>query len=379
MSAYRSLSLWHDTLPADDQLVPRPALGGTPTSTWRSSAAASPDCGPRTTCRRRPLDRIAIIERDIAGFGASGRNGGWCSALLPMGLDAMAALTGATQRCGMQTAMHDTVDEVGPRGRAAGIDCHYAKGGYVEFGQPGPATCGLGPSRRGPAGSASTTTTSWLTGPRRRSLAGASSLLGALSPPPLRGDPPRSAGTRAGRRGRGRGVAIYEDTPVSSIEPAGSSTEHGAVRAEVVVRATEGFTRSCAGEKRTLVPIYSLMIATEPLADALWDEIGLRHARRSTTAATSSSTASAPPTGGSPSAVVGAPTTSASAIRPEFDRDERVHDSLHETLRSTLPGDRRCRHHAPLGWPARRRHATGTARSACDRDDGHGLGRRLRG
>ena len=55
-----------------------------------------------------------------------------------------------------------------------------------------------------------------------------------------------------------------------------SRTERGTVTADVVVRATEAYTRDLPGERRSLVPLYSLMIATEPLPAAVWDEIGLR-------------------------------------------------------------------------------------------------------
>ena len=41
------------------------------------------------------------------------------------------------------------------------------------------------------------------------------------------------------------------------------------------MRATEGFTATLPGHKRTLVPVYSLMLATEPLPDEVWDRIGL--------------------------------------------------------------------------------------------------------
>ena len=53
-------------------------------------------------------------------------------------------------------------------------------------------------------------------------------------------------------------------------------TNSGTVRADVVIRATEGYTCGLPGEKRTLVPLYSLMVATEPLSSDRWDEIGLR-------------------------------------------------------------------------------------------------------
>jgi glycine/D-amino acid oxidase-like deaminating enzyme len=71
------------------------------------------------------------------------------------------------------------------------------------------------------------------------------------------------------------GGVIYENTAVQAIEPGVARTAAGDVRADVVVRATEGFTPSLAGEQRTLAPVYSLMVATEPLPDAVWAELGL--------------------------------------------------------------------------------------------------------
>src|SRR5919204_1869024 len=79
-AAYRSLSLWHDT--AGEPLEPRAALPGDLdvdvaivgagfTGLWTAYYLISADPGLR----------VAVLERDIAGFGASGRNGGWCSAL----------------------------------------------------------------------------------------------------------------------------------------------------------------------------------------------------------------------------------------------------------------------------------------------------------
>lgn len=76
------------------------------------------------------------------------------------------------------------------------------------------------------------------------------------------------------------GVRIVEGTPALSIEPGVVRTPAGDVRAPIVVRATEGFTAQLPGHRRTLLPVYSLMLATEPLPDRVWSEIGL--ARRET-------------------------------------------------------------------------------------------------
>jgi len=71
------------------------------------------------------------------------------------------------------------------------------------------------------------------------------------------------------------GGTIVEQTTATTIEPGRVVTERGTVRAEVVVRALEGYTATLDGHRRTLAPLYSLMVATEPLGNELWDQIGL--------------------------------------------------------------------------------------------------------
>jgi glycine/D-amino acid oxidase-like deaminating enzyme len=84
------LSLWHDTLPADDTLTPRPALPGDQQVDVAIIGAGYTGLWTAYYLKHRdPSLRIAIVESQFAGFGASGRNGGWCSALLPMGFEAI--------------------------------------------------------------------------------------------------------------------------------------------------------------------------------------------------------------------------------------------------------------------------------------------------
>ncbi len=69
-------------------------------------------------------------------------------------------------------------------------------------------------------------------------------------------------------------MPIYERTPVTALAPRRAETPFGTVSAEVIVRATEAFTPLLPGYERHVVPIYSLMIGTEPLPDSFWDEVG---------------------------------------------------------------------------------------------------------
>ncbi len=83
--------------------------------------------------RADPTLRIAILESEIAGFGASGRNGGWCSALFAAEPSRLAREHGQPAALAMQRAMQDTVDEVGKVSADEGIDCHFVKGGTTRF------------------------------------------------------------------------------------------------------------------------------------------------------------------------------------------------------------------------------------------------------
>jgi len=120
---YRSLSLWLDTVPGSlapgdslpgDLAVDVAIAGAGLTGLWTAYylATAQPDL------------RIAVCEAEIAGFGASGRNGGWCSALFPASLAKLARMAGRDAAIGMHRAMQATVDEVGRVVAAEGIDCH---------------------------------------------------------------------------------------------------------------------------------------------------------------------------------------------------------------------------------------------------------------
>jgi glycine/D-amino acid oxidase-like deaminating enzyme len=71
-----------------------------------------------------------------------------------------------------------------------------------------------------------------------------------------------------------RGVRIYERSAARSIQSGEVTTDHGRLRARVVLRCTEGYTPRLPGLKRQLLPMHPMMIVTEPLPDAAWRAIG---------------------------------------------------------------------------------------------------------
>nr|MBA2767973.1 FAD-dependent oxidoreductase [Sporichthyaceae bacterium] len=130
MTDLRTLSLWHDT--AGEDWTPREPLPGDReadvaivgagfTGLWTAFYLARAD----------PSLRIVVLEREVAGFGASGRNGGWCSALFPASVGWLARRYGERAAIAQHREMQATVDEVGAVTAAEGIDCSWTKGGTV--------------------------------------------------------------------------------------------------------------------------------------------------------------------------------------------------------------------------------------------------------
>jgi glycine/D-amino acid oxidase-like deaminating enzyme len=282
--------------------------------------------------RRDPTLRVVVLETEHVGFGASGRNGGWCSSFLPMGLATMSAAHGRDAAIRMQRAMFAAVDDVG----ATGVDCDYAKGGTVTAAHHGAQMQRIEQSvseqRQFGFGAEDVRVLD------RDELADLVRIDGAIGG----SFSPRCAALHPLKLVHGladsvesSGAVIHESTRVTSIGSRHVTTERGRVRADVVVRATEAWTASF--ERRRLAPIYSLMIATEPLDASTLDSIGLatrptfNDARR--VVIYGQRTADGRIAFGGR----GAPYHFASRVRPSFDVNRRVHDGLAETLRELFP------------------------------------------
>src|SRR5260221_13682392 len=129
---YRKLSFWHETVPGT--LEPGDPLAGDLDADVAIAGAGYTGLWTAYYLSRAdPGLKIAVCERDIAGFGASGRNGGWCSALFPASLGKLERMSGRDAAIAMYRAMQATVDEVRRVATAEGIDCHWAKGGTVQL------------------------------------------------------------------------------------------------------------------------------------------------------------------------------------------------------------------------------------------------------
>ncbi|MGZ7000320.1 MAG: NAD(P)/FAD-dependent oxidoreductase, partial [Acidimicrobiia bacterium] len=239
---YRSRSFWLDTLAGS--LTPRPALdrdldvdvaiiGAGYTGLWTAYELV----------RRDPTLQIAVLEAEIAGFGASGRNGGWCSALFAGSREATAKAHGRDAAVALQRTLFDTVDEVGAVAAAEGIDAHFHKGGTLEL-----ATAPIhvprlkarvDHERSWGFGEADVR---WLDPTEAAERLEVADGHGAIFTPHCARIHPARLARGLAEAAERRGVTIYERTRVDEISPRRVRTAGGRVKADVVVRATEGYT-----------------------------------------------------------------------------------------------------------------------------------------
>ena len=127
------VSHWYDELPPCRPALPgdRDAdvciVGAGYTGLWTAYYLKSAD----------PSLRIAVLEARFAGFGASGRNGGWLSGLVPGDRNKMAGEHGRDAVVAWQQALNEAVDEVIDVAAREGIDAGNVKGGTLQIARNG--------------------------------------------------------------------------------------------------------------------------------------------------------------------------------------------------------------------------------------------------
>lgn len=162
----------------------------------------------------------------------------------------------------MRRAMISTVDEVGAVTAANGIDCDFVKGGTIAF---------AGSAVQARAADADVAETA---------LYGADPLErrdGSVFDPNCARVHPAKLVRGLARVVESLGATIYEQTEVTAWSPGAVTTAAGTVSAGEIVVALEGYGATLTQTHRRVLPLYSLMIATEPLPDELWVEMGIAH------------------------------------------------------------------------------------------------------
>ena len=226
--------------------------------------------------RAEPGLRVIVLDAAFAGFGASGRNGGWLTAALPGSRDRYAC--GPRGRAGvldMQRQLQQTVDEVAAVCAAEGIDAHLVKGGSLSVAFTPAQHERLHETLRADrAWGLEEADVRYLDRGEIASRINFPHALAALYTPHCARVQPALLVAGLAEAAERAGAEIYEATPVSAIEPHRARTVFGDIAARYVLRATEGYTAQLPGQRRTLLPMNSSMVVTEPLGEELWRQIG---------------------------------------------------------------------------------------------------------
>jgi glycine/D-amino acid oxidase-like deaminating enzyme len=269
-----SVSFWFEQIGGLPE--PRPALegrveadvcivGGGYTGLWTAYELRRAD----------PTLDVVVLERDVAGFGASGRNGGWVFGAVSGSRAGWIERGGRAGALALERAIEQTVDEVGRVVAAERIDCDFHKGGNLVVAQSELELARLRAEHAadlefGLAEEDRVLLDADRLAERVRIRGGVGAL---FSPHCARVQPAKLVRGLADVVERAGGT-IYERSPAHSLEPGRVPTPNGEVRARWVVRATEAYTADLPGLHRVLAPVNSAMIATEPLSVEAWRELG---------------------------------------------------------------------------------------------------------
>ena len=354
---YSRYSYWLETV--DDDLTPRPPLDGSVTvdvailgagltGLWTAYYLLNAD----------PSLRVAVVEREIAGFGASGRNGGWLSPGLSVSLPELERRFGTDAAVRLYRSMVDTVQESLRVLEVEGIDAQQEQAGSIRMAR--------GPQQL-PSVEGSLRTFERLGLPEYAQPLDAAEIAGRVRvTQAIKGIyNPVTASVNPARLVRGlaraverAGATVYEQTNVLDFETGSNPrlmTARGDVRANVVVLAGEAYLSQLARTARSVVPIYSLITLTEPLSDRHWDEIGWQQRWCIGSSRYSVDYLARTADGRLLFGGRGAPYHFGSKISDAYDRHEPTHRMLQEMAREWFPvlSDVQFTHSwgGPLGMP----------------------------
>jgi glycine/D-amino acid oxidase-like deaminating enzyme len=356
MTDYRAVSFWLET--AGDDLTPRPPLAESIDVDIAILGAGFSGLWTAYYLKERdPSLEIAIVEREIAGFGASGRNGAWCTSEFPTGPGALAHKYGDETARTVVNEMRRTVREIKRATEAERIECDWADGGQLIIARGAHQRPAIDDEFETMAKLGLADDLQLLDALDAQARVNISDLHGALFSPYTATIHPGKLVRGLARAVERRGVTIYEQTAVERVHTGRYptlETSRGNVRAKAIVLCGEAYLSELPGYQRAVMPVYSLITLTEPLSAADWQEIGWRQRECIASCRYTVDYLSRTADGRILFGGRGAPYRYGSRISADMDKHAGTHQMLQENLRAWFPRlkDVRFSHTwgGPLGW-----------------------------
>ena len=340
MDGYGGLSYWLET--CGDDLTPRPSFDTSIDVDVAILGAGYTGLGTAYyLAQRDPSLKIAVVESEVAGFGASGRNGAWCTSGFAAGPTTLAKKYGREASRAVHLAMVDTVDEIGRVCETEGIDAHFQRDGQLFAAIGNQQLPALARIEKDYASIGFPEFQRRLDATESKEFLNIDGLVGALHND-------ATAVIHPGRLVRGlaravehhTNVTIYEQTRVTSVDTGAQPvlhTDHGDVRANVVVLAGEAYMAQLKEVGRQVLPVYSLIVMTEPLTDSQIAEINWTHRAVAASQALTVDYLSRTVDGRILFGGRGAPYHFGSSIKPEYDHHRPTHARLREAVVEWFP------------------------------------------
>ncbi|MGQ7296577.1 NAD(P)/FAD-dependent oxidoreductase [Quadrisphaera sp. KR29] len=227
--------------------------------------------------RADPSLRVVVLEQRFAGYGASGRNGGWLTNEITGGVEGYRAGHGPAAVDAFQLAADGAVAEVVRVAEAEGIDADVHLGGEHTVAR-GPAQLARLRALHASMAARAGTDAVWLDAEEAHARIGVAGTRAAVWHPHCARVHPAKLVRGLAEAVERLGVEVYEGTRVTEVSPGLARTlvdgVPGRVRARVVVRATEGYTADIPALHRDWLPMNSSVVVTAPLPAPVWDAIG---------------------------------------------------------------------------------------------------------
>jgi glycine/D-amino acid oxidase-like deaminating enzyme len=276
---YATYSFWLET--CGDDLTPRAPLDGSISVDVAIMGAGF--TGLWTAyhlLERDPSLKVVVVEKEIAGFGASGRNGGWCFSGFPYEPSKLTARYGRDAARAVSLAMYDSVDDVGRVCEIEGIDAHYAKGGELEIARASYEMAQLEEMYEEYRAIGLEDHYQLLDANQTEERIRVAGAIGSFWNKEGAAVQPARLVRGLARAVERHGGVIYEQTAVLDYVPGPLprlDTARGNISAKAIVLAGEGYLSTLPKLRRRIVPATSHIVITEPLSDDLWQEIGWEH------------------------------------------------------------------------------------------------------
>ncbi len=223
-----------------------------------------------------PSLRISLLESQYCGFGASGRNGGWVSALVPFSKAKIEERFSLEVARAVDKVMVDGLEEIERIVALEKIDCELRRGGTLLLARNKSQERRLKIYVEEENRYRDSPPHVWLDIDKLSSHLKNVDALGAAYDEACARVQPAKLVRGLAAVVDALGVEIYEDTTVVEIAPGSLTTKEGyRVRARSILQCTEAYSSSVTSPSgSSLIPIYSLMVVTQPLPDSFFDDVG---------------------------------------------------------------------------------------------------------